>query len=48
MSMLNKGTVRHWNEKGYGVIKQDHQPGPDVFCHRSNLAEELEELREGQ
>ena len=48
MSMLKTGTVKHWNERGFAFIKPDHQPSPDVFCHKSGFAEELEELREGQ
>jgi cold shock CspA family protein len=48
MSMLKTGTVKHWNERGFAFIKPDDQPSPDVFCHKSNCAEELDELREGQ
>ena len=48
MSMTYRGTVKHWNERGFAFIKPDHQPSPDVFAHKSNLAEELDELREGQ
>ena len=45
--MIVKGTVKLWNERGYGFLRPD-QPGPDVFAHVSNLADDLEELKPGQ
>ena len=47
MSIINRGTVKHWNAKGYGFIKPD-ELGPEIFIHATNLADDLEELRLGQ